>query len=160
MSTGHAKKVSIMIGSDHGGFEYKKEIIGLLKEKQIDIEDVGNFTKESSDYPDLAVKVAQAVSDGKADKGILVCGSGIGMSIVANKFPGVRAALVHNVETAKLSRLHNNANILILGERVSDPRILPEILNVWLETDFEGGRHQRRLDKIEALEKQLYNKRG
>jgi ribose 5-phosphate isomerase B len=150
------KKISI--GSDHAGFELKREIVELLKARSIEVEDVGNHTKESSDYPDAGIKVGEAVSSGKVERGILICGSGIGMSIVANKFPGVRAALVADVKTAQLSRLHNNSNILIFGERLMDPQKISTILSTCLETEFEGGRHQRRLDKIEALEKELYKK--
>ncbi|MHB8483133.1 MAG: ribose 5-phosphate isomerase B [Nitrospiria bacterium] len=146
----------VIVGSDHAGFDFKKKIIDQLKAQTIAVEDVGTYSKESCDYPDPAIKVAEAVSEGKAERGVLICGSGIGMSIVANRFPGVRAALVQDVETARLSRLHNNANVLILGERVLNPQQVPEILSVWFETGFEGGRHQRRLDKIEALEKKLY----
>ncbi|MBI1822251.1 MAG: ribose 5-phosphate isomerase B [Nitrospirae bacterium] len=146
----------VIIGSDHAGFDFKQSVINQLKDQKVEVEDVGTRSKESCDYPDPAMKVAEAVSEGKADRGVLICGSGIGMSIVANKFPGVRAALVHDVETAKLSRRHNNANVLILGERVLNPQRIPEILSAWLDTEFEGGRHQRRLDKIEALEKKLY----
>ena len=149
----------IIIGSDHAGFAFKREIVDLLKARAIEVEDVGNHTGESSDYPDAGIKVGEAVSSGKVERGILICGSGIGMSIVANKFPGVRAALVADIETAQLSRLHNNSNVLIFGERLLDPKKIATILSTWLETEFEGGRHQRRLDKIEALEKQLY-KRG
>ncbi|MBI3594866.1 MAG: ribose 5-phosphate isomerase B [Nitrospirae bacterium] len=151
-----ANITKIIIGSDHAGFEFKKEIVGLLQAKKIAFEDIGNHTKDSSDYPDTAILVGEAVSAGRAERGILICGSGVGMSIVANKFPGVRAALVTDVETARLSRLHNNSNVLILGERVLEPQKIPAILSVWLDAEFEGGRHQRRLEKIEALEKQLY----
>jgi len=148
----------IVIGSDHAGFEFKNEIIRILKEKKLPVEDLGTFTRESSDYPDAGIKVGEAVSSKKADRGILVCGSGIGMSIVANKFPGVRAALVSSDEAAGLSRRHNDANVLILGERILDPGKLSAILSIWLETEFEGGRHQRRIDKIDALERSLYKK--
>ena len=147
-----------IIGSDHAGFDFKKKVIDQLKDLKIEVEDIGTHSKEPCDYPDPAIKVAEAVSEGKAERGVLICGSGIGMSIVANRFPGVRAALVQDVETARLSRLHNNANVLILGERVLNPQRIPEILSVWFETGFEGGRHQRRLDKIESLEKKLYKR--
>ncbi len=148
----------VIIGSDHAGFDFKQSAINQLKDQKIEVEDVGTHSKEPCDYPDPAMKVAEAVSEGKADRGVLICGSGIGMSIVANKFPGIRAALVHDAETAKLSRRHNDANVLILGERVLDPRRIPEILSAWLETEFEGGRHQRRLDKIKSLEKKLFKR--
>ena len=154
-------KIKISVGSDHAGFEFKRrilEILGHLNDKKYDPEDAGTFNNDASDYPDAAIKVAGSVSEGKADRGVLVCGSGIGMSMVANKFPGVRAALVTDLETAKLSRLHNDANVLILGERVLAPGLLPEILKIWFETAFEGGRHQRRLDKISELENKLFKR--
>lgn len=147
----------IIIGSDHAGFETKTRIIDVLREKGIKAEDAGAHSKESSDYPDFGMIVGEAVSSGNFERGVLICGSGVGMSIVANKFPGVRAALVGNVETAKISRLHNNSNILVIGERTLDPKKASDILMAWLEAEFEGGRHQRRLDKIEALEKKLYS---
>lgn len=109
--------------------------------------------EESVDYPDFGEKVAYNISIGKTKRGILICGTGIGMSIVANKFPNVRAALVHDQFTAKMSREHNDANILILGERVLEPDIAKELVDIWLKTGFTGGRHQRRLDKIKEIEK-------
>jgi ribose 5-phosphate isomerase B len=147
----------IAVGSDHAGFEFKKIVIDLLKSRNIVVEDTGTYSRESSDYPDSGIRVGEAVSSGMADRGILICGSGIGMSIVANKFPGVRAALVCDTDTASLSRRHNDSNILIFGERVLDRHKIPEILTAWLDTPFEGGRHQRRLDKIDALEKRLFH---
>ena len=149
--------MKIAIASDHGGSDLKEKIVELLKEKNLEITDYGVDNPESVDYPDYGIKVARAVSEGDAERGILSCGTGIGMSIVANKFPNVRAALCYDMYTARMSRLHNDANILVLGGRVLDKEIALLMVDVWLRTDFEGGRHQRRLDKISNLEKGLYN---
>jgi len=150
--------MKIAIASDHGGCSLKEKIVELLKEKGLEITDYGVDNPESVDYPDYGIKVANAVSKGVADKGILSCGTGIGMSIVANKFPGVRAALCHDLYTARMSRLHNDANILVLGGRVLDMEVALLMVAAWLTTDFEGGRHQQRLDKISEIEKGLFNK--
>lgn len=146
----------IVLGSDHGGFELKEAIKALLFERSIDVEDLGTDNGDSVDYPDFGERVARKVSHGEAEKGVLVCGTGIGMSIVANKFPGVRAALVADPYTAKMAKQHNNANILVLGGRVIDENEAREMVETWLDSDFEGGRHQARLDKITAIEKELY----
>ena len=145
----------IVIGSDHGGLELKQEIKNLLTEKGIPCEDVGTCTGDSVDYPDFGQLVARKVSTGGAEKGILICGTGIGMSIVANKFPGVRAALATDVFMATMAKEHNNANILVLGGRVLDNARAREMVTAWLETEFAAGRHQARLDKIAALENEL-----
>ena len=149
--------MKIAIASDHGGSDLKEKIVELLKEKNLEITDYGVDNPESVDYPDYGIKVARAVSEGDAERGILSCGTGIGMSIVANKFPNVRAALCYDMYTARMSRLHNDANILVLGGRVLDKEIALLMVDVWLRTDFEGGRHQRRLDKINEIEKKLFN---
>jgi len=115
--------------------------------------DLGAHDDRSVDYPDYAAEVASAVSEGRASRGVLLCGTGIGMSIAANKFPGVRAALVHDVTTARMSRLHNDANVLVLGGGLLGDRLLRDIVEAWFATEFEGGRHQRRLDKIAAVER-------
>jgi ribose 5-phosphate isomerase B len=146
----------IVIGSDHGGFELKEAIKALLQERGIAVEDMGTNDGNSVDYPDFGERVARKVSGGEAEKGVLVCGTGIGMSIVANKFPGVRAALAADAYMAKMAKQHNNANILVLGGRVIDENEASEMVATWLDTEFEGGRHQGRLDKIAALEKELY----
>lgn len=146
----------IVLGSDHGGFELKEAIKALLFERGIVVEDLGTNNGDSVDYPDFGERVAHKVSRGEAEKGVLVCGTGIGMSIVANKFPGVRAALVADPYTAKMAKQHNNANILVLGGRVIDENEAREMIETWLDSDFEGGRHQARLDKITAIEKELY----
>ena len=145
----------ILLGSDHGGLELKNEIKSLLTEKGIPCEDLGTSNGDSVDYPDFGERVARRVSNGSAEKGILVCGTGIGMSIVANKFPGVRAALATDVFMATMAKEHNNANILVLGGRVLESAKAREMVAAWLETEFAGGRHQSRLDKIAALEREL-----
>ncbi|MBO4793170.1 MAG: ribose 5-phosphate isomerase B, partial [Deltaproteobacteria bacterium] len=144
----------LAIASDHGGLGLKNIIGEWLAQRGIDYEDMGTFNEESVDYPDYGVLVAKAVLEGRAERGILVCGTGIGMSIVANKFPGIRAALVHDEFTAKMAGEHNNANILVLGGRVLEASHACELVQIWLNTPFAGGRHQRRLDKIAALEEE------
>lgn len=145
--------MKVAIGSDHAGFDLKEEIIRYLKAKKIDVDDLGCHSKESVDYPDYAKEVAQTVSEGSAESGILICGTGIGMSIAANKVAGVRAALVHDSFEAKMSREHNNANVLVLGARVIDKEKIPLILKEWFAATFEGGRHERRVGKINKLDK-------
>lgn len=144
--------MKVAISSDHGGNNLRKEIIELLKELNIEFEDFGPETADSVDYPDYAMPVAEGVASGKFDRGILICGTGIGMSIVANKVKGVRCALVHDVFSAKATRCHNNSNVLAMGERVIGPGLAREIVETWLNTDFEGGRHERRVNKIAELE--------
>jgi len=145
--------MKIAIGADHGGFELKKVISTILKEFGHDVEDFGCTSQESVDYPDFAEKVARGVSEGLFERGILICGTGIGMSISANKFPHVRAALCHNLFTARLSREHNDANILVMGERVIGTGLAQEMVRIWLETGFEGGRHQRRVEKMNTFDR-------
>ncbi len=144
----------IAIGSDHGGYILKEEIKKYLDEKQIEYKDFGSVGEERVDYPDIAKEVAKAVSSGKFESGILICRSGIGMSIVANKFKGIRCTLCHNEHTAKYSKLHNNSNILALGadELTTNEAIC--ILRMWLATEFEGGRHQERINLINKIEKE------
>ncbi len=144
----------LAIGADHGGVHLKAVVIRALERHRIPFVDVGTNGEASVDYPDFAAKVASGVANGDFDRGILICGTGIGMSIAANKFYGVRAALCHNTYTARMSRAHNDANILVLGERVTGVGVAEEIINVWLETDFEGGRHARRVEKIHLHENQ------
>ncbi len=143
----------ILLGSDHGGLQLKDSIAAFLRERGIDFQDCGTFDADSVDYPDYAEKVAGPVSRGEADSGILVCGTGIGISIAANKFPAVRAALATDPFMGQMAKEHNNANILVLGGRVSSPEKGREIVAAWLDATFAGGRHQARLDKITALEK-------
>jgi ribose 5-phosphate isomerase B len=145
----------IVIASDHGGLELKEEIKGLLSETGVSCQDLGPCDGTSVDYPDFGELVARQVSEGSAQLGILVCGTGIGMSIVANKFPGVRAALATDVFMATMAKEHNNANILVLGGRVIDGATARAMVTAWLDTEFAGGRHQARLDKIAALESEL-----
>jgi ribose 5-phosphate isomerase B len=149
----------VAIGSDHAGVELKGELTALLKEMGLEYRDFGTDTPQSVDYPDFGEKVSQAVSTGQAERGILICGTGIGMSIVANKFPGVRAALCGEPFGARMSRLHNDANVLVIGGRVTGRELAREIARVWLETPFEGGRHLRRLDKIRLIEKKTHEPR-
>jgi ribose 5-phosphate isomerase B len=145
----------IAIGSDHGGVELKEFLAQVLQSQGVEIEDVGTKGKGPVDYPDYGRLVSLKVAKGEAERGILICTTGIGMSILANKFPGVRAALVSNVDGARTSRAHNNSNILVLAGAVTERRLAQQILNVWLETPFAGGRHQRRLDKIVEVEQEL-----
>ncbi|MEI3356806.1 MAG: ribose 5-phosphate isomerase B [Clostridia bacterium] len=142
----------IIIGSDHGGYKLKEEIKKYLEEKEIKYKDLGTYEEESVDYPDIASKVSQEVQKNKENQGILICRSGIGMSIVANKFKGIRCALCHNEYTAKYSRLHNNSNILAMGADDVDINEAIRILRMWLATNFEGGRHEERIKLIEEIE--------
>ena len=147
--------MKIVLGCDHAGVELKEAVASLLKSLGFEVDDVGTMSEESVDYPDFASGVAEAVSTGKDDRGIAICGTGIGMSIVANKYPGVRAALCHDSFTARMSRLHNDANILVLGGRVTGRDVALEIVKQWLATPFEGGRHERRVGKITDIEKKV-----
>ncbi len=144
--------MKIAIGSDHGGFPLKETVKAYLQENGHDITDLGCFSIESVDYPDFALKVAQAVASGVFEKGILMCGTGIGISISANKVKGIRAALCHDHLTASLAARHNNANILCMGGRTTGPETAKDIVDAWLNTPFEGGRHKRRLAKIAEME--------
>jgi ribose 5-phosphate isomerase B len=143
---------TIVIASDHGGLELKSALVEYLLSAQQVVHDLGTMSDDSVDYPDYAAQLAKALSRGEAARGILICGTGIGMSITANKFPGVRAALVHDDFTAQMAKEHNDANILVMGGRVLDVASARSMVKIWLETPFEGGRHQRRLDKIASLE--------
>ncbi|PLX75639.1 MAG: ribose 5-phosphate isomerase B [Desulfuromonas sp.] len=145
----------LVIGSDHGGLELKSAVSQSLGDRGLEVVDLGTDNGESVDYPDFAVKVAQEVARGEADCGVLVCGTGIGMSIVANKFPGVRAALATDEFMARMAREHNNANILVLGGRVLSADLACRMVEAWLDATYEGGRHQRRLDKIAAVEEDV-----
>ena len=142
--------MKIIIGSDHAGFTLKEECRKLLTVKMgYEVTDTGVYNTQSSDYPDIAKEVAGAVSRGDFEKGILICGSGIGMSIAANRFKGVNAALCHNLYTADMCRKHNNANILVIGARVIGEGLALEMVKIFLTTEFEGGRHKMRIDKID-----------
>lgn len=148
----------IIIGADHAGYQLKEALKPFLKDLGIAVTDIGTDSDRSVDYPDFAARVAEAVSTGIFERGILICGSGVGMSITANRFPGVRAALCLDQETARLSRLHNDSNILVLAGRKTDTGTARAITQVWLATPFEGGRHQKRLDKIREAEQGLRSK--
>lgn len=140
--------LKIAIGADHGGFELKEKIVEYLKLNDYEFKDFGTFSNDSCDYPKIAKDVALEVHCNNFDRGIIVCGSGIGVSIMANRFKNVRAALCWDLTTAKLSRSHNDANILCLGQRVTDAKLVLEMVDLWLKTEFEGGRHQRRVDML------------
>ncbi len=145
--------LTVAIGSDHAGFRLKKEINRMLQEEGYSFKDFGTFSEESVDYPDIAIDVAKAVRSGEYQRGILICGTGIGIGIAANKMEGIRAALCHDTFSAKASREHNDANILTMGERIVGPGLARDIAAVWLQTDFAGGRHARRVQKIIDFEK-------
>ncbi len=142
----------IGIASDHGGFDLKANIVSFLSELGYELRDMGPDNSNPVDYPDYGISVAQAITSNKVSRGIVICGTGIGMSIVVNRFPGIRGSLCTDVFTAKLSREHNDSNILIMGGRVVGHGLAKEIVRVWLNTRFEGGRHQKRLDKINRID--------
>lgn len=145
--------MKITIGSDHGAVSLKDEVKLILKEyDNVEVKDIGTFGAESVDYPDIAEKVCADVTSNKADRGIVLCGTGLGISIAANKIKGIRCALCHDVYSAKMSREHNNANVLAMGGRVIGFGLAGEIVRAWLSTEFAGGRHERRVNKIMALE--------
>jgi ribose 5-phosphate isomerase B len=142
----------IAVASDHRGFQVKEQIIELLRERGHDIDDAGTSSVESVDYPDFAAIVAKKIGDQTCDRGILICGTGIGMAIAANKFKGVRAAPCTDEVTAEISRRHNDLNVLCLSADLLSPRMMERMIETWLSTDFEGGRHLRRVEKISQLE--------
>ncbi|WP_312048476.1 ribose 5-phosphate isomerase B [Exiguobacterium profundum] len=144
--------MKIAIGADHGGFNLKKKIVALLEELGHEYKDFGTHSADSIDYPDVAIPVAEAVAAGEFDRGILICGTGIGIGIAANKVKGIRAALVHDSFSAKATRQHNDSNIMTMGERVIGPGLALDLVTTWLDTDFEGGRHSNRVDKMRAYE--------
>ena len=142
----------IAIGSDHGGYKLKEEIKKYLEEKEIEYTDCGTFDEESVDYPEIAQAVSTEVQDGHAEKGIIICRSGIGMSMVANKFKGIRCAKCNDEEEAKFSRMHNDANVLALGADYMDTNKAVRMVRTWIATEFEGGRHETRVKMIEEIE--------
>tara|TARA_B100000686_G_scaffold118582_1_gene125690 strand:- start:1315 stop:1770 length:456 start_codon:yes stop_codon:yes gene_type:complete len=148
----------IAIASDHGGFDLKETVIAQLLDKNWEVDDLGPTNDDSVDYPDYAVKLVEAILKSNNGRGILICGTGLGMSIVVNRFPGIRGTLCADVYTAKMCRKHNDSNILILGGRVVGKGLAAEIVETWLITNFEGGRHQRRLDKINEIDRTLKSK--
>ncbi|MBO5726348.1 MAG: ribose 5-phosphate isomerase B [Clostridia bacterium] len=145
--------MKIAIGCDHGGLEHKNAIVEHLKERGFEVIDFGIYEQKSVDYPEIAVKVANCIASGEAERGFLVCGTGIGMSLAANKVKGIRAAACSEHFSAKYTRLHNNSNILCLGGRVIGVGTALELADLFVDTEFEGGRHQRRVDMITAIEK-------
>ena len=148
--------MNVVIGSDHAGLLLKGEIIALVQDLGHQITDVGCFAETSVDYPDFAVLVCEAVVTGQAERGILICGTGIGMSIAANKMPGIRAALCHDTFSARATREHNDSNVLCLGQRVIGPGLAGDVVSSWLSAEFTAGKHAVRLDKIKALEGQRH----
>jgi ribose 5-phosphate isomerase B len=152
------KNMRIAIGSDHRGFAVKTKLVELLKRLNQEVVDAGPNSNESVDYPDIASIVASQVSEGKVDRGILVCGTGIGMCIAANKFPGVRAAPCHDDLTAEMSRRHNDLNVLCLSADMLGERLIDRMVEIWLNTEFEGGRHARRIEKIATMEQRTPGK--
>lgn len=144
-------KTDVIIGCDHAAFAMKERIKAFIVDQGIRVEDIGAFNEDSVDYTDFGIRVASAVSRKEFERGVLICGTGIGMSIVANRFPGVRAALCTELFSARMSRSHNNANILVLGGRVIGDILAIEIVKTWMETPFEAGRHQKRINKIDEI---------
>ncbi|WP_174614944.1 ribose 5-phosphate isomerase B [Virgibacillus ihumii] len=144
--------MKVILTSDHAGAKLREEVRNLLEEMNIDYEDTGCTCETSVDYPDYALPAAERVAKGEFDRGIFICGTGIGMSISANKVKGIRCALTHDVYSAKLTRQHNDSNVLAMGERVIGPGLAAEIARTWLETDFDGGRHANRIGKVTAYE--------
>ena len=143
----------IVIGSDHGGLDLKTDLASYLTRRGFQVMDAGTNNNDSVDYPDFGLKVAELVASGEVESGVLICGTGIGMSIAANKVPGIRAALVTDTFMARMAKEHNNANVLVLGGRVLDSQKACDLVGTWLDASFEGGRHQARLDKIADIEK-------
>ena len=148
-----SEKIPIALGADHAGYRLKERLRAYLKDKGYQVEDLGTYSEQSTDYPDVAAKVAEQIQTQKAKFGLLVCGTGIGMAIAANKMNGIRASACNDTLAALMSRSHNNANVLTLGSRMVDEPTARNILDVWLSVPFTGGRHQRRVRKIQNLEK-------
>lgn len=144
--------MKIALASDHAGFAAKEKLKPLLRDLGVDFEDLGTVSEVSVDYPDYAARVVDAVAGGSVEQGVLICGSGTGMAITANKVPGVRSAVAWSEETARLARQHNDANVLAIGARTTPPDDIPKIVRAWFETSFDGGRHAERLEKIKKLE--------
>jgi ribose 5-phosphate isomerase B len=145
-------QVKVALGCDHAGYLLKEVVWSSLKSVGHEVVDKGTFSQESCDYPDFAEEVATSVAGGEAERGIVICATGIGMAMAANKVAGIRASVCNDLYTARFSRLHNDANVLALGARVVGPGLAEEIVKTWMETDFEGGRHLRRIGKIGAIE--------
>ncbi len=145
--------MKVALGADHAGLELKDRIAAALTQAGHDVDDLGTYRPESVDYPDFAAKVAREVAGDRAERGILVCATGVGMTMTANKIPGIRAALCNDLYTARFGRLHNDANLLAVGARVVGQELALEIVDVFMNTEFEGGRHQRRVDKMMELDR-------
>jgi ribose 5-phosphate isomerase B len=145
----------LLIASDHAGFVLKEKLIAYLKQKAVGVKDLGTYSKDRCDYPVYAYELAKNISNGKYKRGILICKSGIGTAIVANRLPGVRAALCHNLKITKLSRQHNDSNVLVLGSAFVKPDLAKRMVSAWLETKFEGGRHLRRVKLIDQIYKKI-----
>lgn len=150
----------VAIAADHGGFTLKEQIKKVLQDMNLEFEDYGTDSEQSVDYPNFGLKVSEAVARGEFDRGILICGTGLGMSIVANKVRGIRCAVVHDTFSAKATREHNDTNVLAMGARVIGPGLAEEIVRIWLSTDFAGGRHTRRLDMIRQIEEKYGQEEG
>jgi len=148
----------LAIASDHAGFELKENIIAYLHDKGVELEDFGPVNSDRVDYPDYGISIAHAIQEKKVDRGIVICGTGVGMSIVVNRFRGIRGTLCPDLYTAKMCREHNDSNVLIMGGRVIGKGLAQEIVDTWLKTPFEGGRHQKRLDKIKNIDRKLETK--
>ncbi len=142
--------MKIIIGSDHAGYPMKEKVTAHLRERGVQVEDIGTHSEEAVDYTDFGKNVARKVSDGSFDRGILICGTGLGMSMVANRFRGVRAALANDLFSAIMSRRHNDSNIMAMGGRLIGDTLAFQLVDTWLETPFDGGRHQRRLEKMDT----------
>ncbi len=151
----YKNKTQIVIGSDHAAYQLKEKIRQYIIERGLDINDVGTYSEDSVDYVEFGIKVSTMVSTGKYERGVLLCGTGLGMSMVANKFPHVRAALCNDLFSAIMSRRHNNSNILVMGGRVIGEELARQIVKAWLETPFDGGRHQLRINKFDRIEEMV-----
>jgi ribose 5-phosphate isomerase B len=152
--------MKIAIAADHGGYALKESVKRKLESMNLTYHDFGTHSEESVDYPDYGILVAEAVARGEFDRGILICGTGLGMSIVANKVPGIRCALLHDTFSARATREHNDTNVMAMGARVIGPGLADEIVEIWLTTDFTGGRHTKRLNKIAEIEKRYGKEEG
>jgi ribose 5-phosphate isomerase B len=152
--------MKIALAADHGGYSLKENVKKKLDAMGLEYHDFGTYSEESVDYPDFGIQVAEAVAAGQFDRGILICGTGLGMMIVANKVPGIRCALLHDTFSAKATREHNNTNVMAMGARVIGPGLADDIVEIWLSTDFAGGRHQNRLDKIATIEQRYGREEG
>lgn len=144
--------MKLAVGSDHRGYHVKRRIVNFLREHKHEVVDVGTNSEESVDYPDYALTVARMIVGGEVERGILICGTGLGMAIAANKLPGIRATPVHDDVTAELSRRHNDSNVLCLSADLLGERLISHVVDIWLKTEFEGGRHARRITKIDEME--------